>query len=506
MSSTLPDHVRQAVGKGGPSRGQLYDLLIYHLVDRQWDGYPEFQFEPQSPPQDPTNILIIVLSSIGDVTTVLPTIHSMARKWPSADLDFLCERECDTAVAGHPDLTNCHRIPLSGWVDWLENDQGEQARQALRDVLNDLRRRSFDYVVNLHWTPFASLVTRFLNPPNVNGLFIDDSLRPVIRGNPLRYLKYRKMVEDESAPIPLNSASYKRLSADVARGETRFYARRDDSEYGDTSELFDREANDELPHVLINTGSRMEPRQWPAEHCAESLEIIGRDMEVEFGLIGGPGDEERLKTVESLLSDHISVVPWYRMTESLMEDVYLSDHCDLTISTDSGPLHLMSIRGNPVLDIAGDMWVGPWNRDSLVVRETSGDISLLEPERVAEGLRYLLGEGPLPGPDDRADWFGSSWSAESFWFRHFPLHSMSDGEYVSWLSGMVSLTLWLEEAQELGWDGLNIGGDTVREIINRIPFDQPGFSGRSSLNITGGRHLNGNVEKRVGSILSEWGI
>jgi hypothetical protein len=329
-------------------------------------------------------------------------------------------------------------------------------------------------------------------------------LDPVVSGNPLRQFQYCVMTGSTSGSFPMNPASIKRLSADGTEGKTKFYARTESPEYESIQTLFNEESDDEMDHLFVNTGSRMEGRRWPADHCAKVLRSVDERIDVEFGLIGGPTDTDRLRAIEKKLPRSISVVPWYEKTDALIKDVYLSDCADLTVSTDSGPQHLISLRGNPVLDVAGDMWVGPWNRDSLVVRDESGDISQLNVDQVAEGIVRLLGGGDsvVPSGDDTTNWYAPRRPVEDLWFRHLPVDSNLDTDHE--LSSLLSLWLWSKLARQHGWQGLPFAVRDGREILDEWSVKPAEDTSVEDLNIVGREFLGEEILRQAGDILDCW--
>lgn len=500
-----PQQIRSKIGDGRVSRGNLYDLLIYHLHMRNWDDYPRFRWEPSSPPTSPSRILIIELSSIGDVTYTLPTIHSAVEKWPNADVDFLCEQECAVSVEDHPDLSELWRIPSRRWRRWNEAEEVDKTRNELRAFVNRLRKRRYDYVINLHWNPFPAVLTNILDPADINGLTVNDQLEPTVAGNPINKLQFENM-RLSPAGIPLNRASLKRLCSDVPCGDTDFYIREHPATKEKTREMYHDRKRENTYHVLVNTGSRMEKRRWPADHCARVLKELGSNLSIEIGLIGGGSDVERLHTVREQLPDTIPVTPWYEITDNLMEDVYLSDLADLTISTDSGPLHLVSIRGNVVLDIAGDRWVGPWNKESLLVQNKNKEVTSIPPAEIVRGVRTLLGNEDVPVSTPETNWFRSPLPVSDFWFRHQKLGTKNRSEYMNWLSGMLSLRLWSDEAQNYGWSPEPITSEEFQRLHKLFWERDVEDVSPDGLEITGGNFLSDEIRGRVPDILEEWGL
>ena len=498
--SSLPSRLRNH--REPPSRNDLYKLFYYHLYDRTWNDYPAFQFNPSSPPPNPHRILLIELSSIGDVTYAQPTIESIAKRWPDGMIDFFCEEECSLAVKDHPALENCWTYPFETWDQW-SGDYTDRILSELRSTLNILRKQDYDLVINLHWSPFAALTAGFVDADVVSGPLLDLRLTPQLRGNPAFGLAY-VCKSRSNAKFPLNPASTKRFLSDSFQGPTEFFA----SKYPGTGveKLFREKHAPEKKHLLVNTGSRMENRRWPARHCIESLSQLDPNQ-YELGLIGGPSDYERLQTIERGISSQYSVVNWFEKTGSLKKDLVLSDCADLTLSTDTGPMHLISIRDNPVLDVAGDIWVGPWNDQSAVIRSKNGEINNIKPGEISQLLNWFFQQGEPPKFDSNSRWYRSPLPATDPWFQYRKQGSdaPSKSRYLRCEAAILSRGGWSRQAKTYGWEGidsLKTEFHRLRDIFwpqhsDLVPLQEPP-------EIYGNEYLDKSVQDKIDSVRQDW--
>ncbi len=446
-------------------RTDLYSLFQYHLLVRQWDNYPRFKFCPAPAPDKVKNMLVVQLSSIGDVTCTIPALFALKERFPGAELHFLTEAESTVGVLDHPAIDRLWTLPAKDWIQLLKSGEKNEFISELRDWLHQLKQQRFDFLLNLHSSPLAAVIGNLLEPGSYSGCFIDDNLQPVITGSPHQFARYLDQ------PPPVHTLGATCLYADAVPDELQFYRRCDESTENYVEEIFASKHQPNRPHVLINTGSRMEGRVWPADHCTPVVEGL-LEAGCEVGLIGGPSDFERLEKIEGQIEDS-RLISWYKMNDSLLADLHLSDRADLTVTTDSGPQHLISVRGNRCLVLAGDIWVGPWTERSLTLQSTEKSVGNLPVELVVQTALAQLGRSKLPQPGGGVDLFRGV-GGRSFWFRHMPVDRKNPGnkKIQGWLKKICLYSLLEQIARCKGWKGL--GESPVEHLADLYELYWPG--------------------------------
>ena len=88
-------------------------------------------------------ILLIKLSSVGDVVHALPVLVKLRQRYPAARIDWLVKPEC-------ADLVRCHPA-LSGFVGFPRRTAGGGWAQATRmtAAIRAVRRTRYELVVDL---------------------------------------------------------------------------------------------------------------------------------------------------------------------------------------------------------------------------------------------------------------------------------------------------------------------------------------------------------------------
>ncbi|GEM_PF-6850975 len=439
-------------------RTELYSLFQYHLLIRQWDNYPRFKFQPKPPPAKVENMLVVQLSSIGDVTCTIPALFALKERFPAAELHFLTEAESTVGVLNHPAIDKLWTLPAESWIGLLKSGQKQNFVSELRAWLHQLKKQRFDFLLNLHSSPLSALIGNLLDPDSYSGCLIDNNLQPVVIGSPHQFARYLDQ------PPPVHTLGATCLYADAVPEKMQFYRRQDDKIENKVEEIFANKHQDNRPHVLINTGSRMKGRVWPPDHCSQVVEQL-LEAGCEVGLIGGPSDFERLEKIDKQIKNP-RLISWYKINDSLLADLHLSDQANLTVTTDSGPQHLISARDNRCLVLAGDIWVGPWTDRSLTLQSTEKKIGSLPVELIVQTVLAQLEHGEPPQPGAGVDLFRGV-GGRSFWFRNIPVGQKSSNETKMrrWLKKIYLYSLLEQVGSSLGWKGL---GESPLEHLEEL--------------------------------------
>jgi ADP-heptose:LPS heptosyltransferase len=102
--------------------------------------------------------------------------------------------------------------------------------------------------------------------------------------------------------------------------------------------------------IGLNPGATQERKRWPEERFA----VLGDQLAAEWGcrvaIFGGPGDEDLAdRILRSMESPAINLAGRLRLGETAAA----LRRCEIVISNDTGPLHMASALGVPVVGLFG---------------------------------------------------------------------------------------------------------------------------------------------------------
>lgn len=327
----------------------------------------------------PQRILIVKLTSLGDIVKALPVIEDIRAARPGVAIDWVVERPGDGLLALHPGLSRV--IPLELRRYRKEGRYGEALRALRRDIVG-LRAERYAQIVDLQGRMKSALTACVARGP-VSGPASGPASEPMYAWF------YRKRV-----PRPLfeglDAIEVNRAIAAAALGypppasapRFRLDAR--------AVPLPEGLAGDEPMAVLVHGCSKAE-KAWPAEQwIAVGRWLAGRGLRC---LLPWGNEAERLAAME--LATGIGAAACVPSTmPSLVQWVGLLGRASLVIGVDSGLTHLAAASGAPTLAIFVSTSPGDFGVRADTPHSNLGDGRRpVASEEVVEAAGFLLGEG-----------------------------------------------------------------------------------------------------------------
>ncbi len=279
---------------------------------------------------DYRRILIIKPSSLGDVVNALPVLAALRRRFPEAYIAWLVKRQ---------------------WAGVLERAEGLDAVWPVEPRLQDwlsqvsrLRASDFDVVVDLQGLLRSGIMARLTGCP------VRVGLASAREGS--RWLYTHRV----PVPTPDMHAVDRYLLAAAALGaappgspEFRLRARPADRE--EIAGLLERHGlKAGTVWVAMNVSARWPTKRWPPEFFAATADRIRSEGLGSVVLFGGPDDRERSRAVAALM--RTAPVDLTGATTPGLLPALLGSAA-LLLSNDSGPMHVATAMGTPVVAMFG---------------------------------------------------------------------------------------------------------------------------------------------------------
>jgi heptosyltransferase-1 len=305
---------------------------------------------PDNPSRRP-QILLVKLSSFGDVLHALPTLEALRNAWPSAQITWLVEAAYAPLLSGHPALNEVWVAPRLRPGEFLS-----AANPAtLMTLLKQLRSRPFDLVLDLQGLLKSAVWVALARSPRKVGYD---------RTRELSYLALTERVppfdpEAHAVRRYLNLAHY--LGASPAL--PRFRLGLDMALY--TQALVPAEAG--RPLAVLHPGARWATKLWPPENWARLAEWLSRQG-FRVAITGNRSDREVAADIAAQ-----SQAPVLNLAgrTSLAGLAAILRHARLAVTTDTGAMHLAAALGTLVVALFGPTapWrTGPFGEGHRVVR------------------------------------------------------------------------------------------------------------------------------------------
>ena len=353
---------------------------------------------------EPERILIVKLSSIGDVVQSLPVAAALRRRFPSSYLAWAVEPPASDVLIGNPHLNDVLIIGGSAG--------GARPAGDARPAQGGARS------LPLLSSPVA--LRRALRPL---GFDVSLDLQGLLKSAALAYLSgakqrigYRSFRE---ATFLLNNRRIVPDRRDVHAVESYLDfaevlgAQREPVEFTIAISDDDRAAVDRLLDsctdlAALIPGARWESKLWPTDRFAAVADALSQEFRLTSVVVGGPGDAGLAREIAA--GSRARVVDVTGRT-TLKQAAEVFRRCRVTIGNDTGPLYLSSAMGTPTVAVFGptdSRRLGPYgDGHAKVIAEIPCApcrnrrcqplkcMAIIEPLRVVAAARALLQARPV---------------------------------------------------------------------------------------------------------------
>ncbi len=307
-----------------------------------------------------SNICILRLSALGDVSHVVPVVRVMQEQLPDTKITWVCGK------LEHKILSD-----IEG-VRFVIFDKKAGIR-GYRDIKRELAGERFDWLLHMQVAARANLASACIKAGTKLGWdkarsrdlhqwFVDGGVASVAQQHQVQgFLSFARALDlDADEPhwnLPVSDAS-REFAEQVLPGEQ--------------------------PTLLISPCSSHALRNWSVEgYAAVADHAIGK-LGMRVALAGGPSELERSTGVaieESMAHEAVNLIG----KDTLPQSLALLQRADVVLSPDAGPTHLANALGTKVIGLYACTWSkrsGPYNSLDLCV------------DKFAEAARQFRGKEP----------------------------------------------------------------------------------------------------------------
>ena len=297
-------------------------------------------------------ILIVKLSSIGDIVHTLPAVAAIRKAMPGSEISWVVERRSAEILRDNPILDRLIVVDTKALRRGLVS--GETLR-APRQQLRQLRASAFDLALDFQGLLKSATIARLSGARRIFG-FSSDSLRePASRILLSKTIRISKNLHVIRKNLALVSGA---LGVPVPDSE-------DDIEFPiATNSAHEAEAHGaELPtggnFAILNPGGGWPTKLWSAERFGRLADELWSHHGLHSLVTHGPGEEGLADTV--LQSSKSGKA--YAVSLSLKGFYELAKRARVYVGGDTGPTHLAIAAGTPIVGLFGPTeW---WRNGSL---------------------------------------------------------------------------------------------------------------------------------------------
>lgn len=292
-------------------------------------------------------ILIIRLSAIGDVVNVLPALKALRLQYPDAHISWLVEDRANDILIDNPDLDEIIPFPRRKWIAGIKNPL--TILPTISEALvffKDLRDKRFDLVIDFQGNLKSGLMTMFTG----RCVKIGFDKTACKEWNHLFTNRHVQLGEKRMHRIDKNLSLLKAIDIDAEYIRPQIPISCEDKRY--ISDFLKRNIRPEKPLIVIHPGTSKFGRykQWPGLNYSRLADMLIERLGVSVIFTWGPSELGMVKEISSAMR-HQTIISC--RTTSLKELAEIIRNASLFISGDTGPMHIASVIGKPIIAIFG---------------------------------------------------------------------------------------------------------------------------------------------------------
>lgn len=276
-------------------------------------------------------VLIVMLSALGDAVHVLPVLNAIKRAWPGTRITWIIQPVPHQLVKNHESVDE---------FIIFHRRRGAQALRSYRDLRRQLHGRRFDLAINLQVYMKAGLITAMApariklgfdrkRARDLNWLFTTERIPPHPTDHVQdQYFEFIEYLGIDPEPVEWRL----RITESERAAQSEFFA-----PLGRTCALV--------------VGTSKPQKNWAPERYAEVIDQLETQYGLRCILVGGPSAIERAAAARIMELAHNK--PIDALADDVRRVLWLLDGSSLVISPDTGPLHMARALDRPVVGLYG---------------------------------------------------------------------------------------------------------------------------------------------------------
>ncbi|MFH0985469.1 MAG: lipopolysaccharide heptosyltransferase II [Candidatus Omnitrophota bacterium] len=279
-------------------------------------------------------ILAVMKNWLGDLLFQMPALDLIHQKYPGASITCIAPERCREILEAHP--------AVSAFIPFDEKSTHRSWLSRMRFILDLKRRGPWDQGYLFHrsrsraiFLAFAGVKERIGYGKGRKGFLSLAVEEPTRTMHQVDY--FFSMMEGAGFVLP-------------AEREYRFFYKEEDDR--SALEVLERHGIEKnAKYIGFHLGANWEPKRWPAAHFATLADMISEKWKLPVVVTGSRNDEPLLKEFLANVR-RAKIVPLVGQT-GLRVSAAVYKHAACLVTGDSGPMHIASGVGAPVVALFG---------------------------------------------------------------------------------------------------------------------------------------------------------
>jgi lipopolysaccharide heptosyltransferase I len=290
----------------------------------------------------PKKILLIRLSSIGDVLHGTPVAKTLREHFPSAEISWIVGEKSQDILHGNPYLDKIILWQREQWEKELRQGAWRKGYENFRFLERQLRLEQYDLTIDMQgllltgligWRSGAKTRIGFAQAKEGSPLFYTHRVEtkepmPIVN----HYLQLLK-------PLGINQVSTSMVMPVAA----------EHNKFADNLFISNGITKDDTV-VILNPATSWITKCWPAAYFSILGNLLQQKLKVKIILLGAPGD---IPLLDSIISGISGAVINLAGKTNLKELAAVIQKAQVFIGGDTGPLHIAAAVGTPTISLFG---------------------------------------------------------------------------------------------------------------------------------------------------------
>lgn len=277
-------------------------------------------------------ILIIRLSSMGDVVLTTFLTRILRQAFPTSLIDFITSNSFAEIYKFNKRINHLHIYDKSAKLNEILN-----LKKSIRKAIQEA---NYDLIIDLQNNRRSHFLRKYLG-------------HKILQLNKYRLAKIaqvylKKNLFKETLPIPIRYLHT--LESLGIRDDGRGLELWLEEDYINNCYELDKSHNAELNRIAIAPGAYHFTKRYPAEKFVNLIQEIKKIYKSEIALIGGKDDKPICDFIQESVSFPLKNCSG---SVSIIETTKELSTCDLLITNDTGVMHIASARQVPLIAIFG---------------------------------------------------------------------------------------------------------------------------------------------------------
>jgi heptosyltransferase-2 len=274
-------------------------------------------------------ILIIRLSSIGDILLTTSFVRQVRQAFPKAIIDYVVKSIYQELLNANPNIDS---------LLVLNTEQGNSDLKILRKTI---KSAEYTYIFDLHNNIRSNYLRRRIAAEYINSISKDK-----FRQSALVFFNKNKYKTIQSIPERYLKVGQAVGICDDGIGLDLYWKNGD--EHRVKQLLSDQKISLHEPYICLAPGASFYTKRWPPEYFERLIMQIDKEFSIQSVILGGEDD----KALGTYLAKNGKAFNLSGKT-SLLETAIILSKSSLLISNDSGLMHMATAVNTPVIAIFG---------------------------------------------------------------------------------------------------------------------------------------------------------